>query len=219
MISKNPFVMINESNVNNYASVFPTEFETAEGDMLTDHSGKNYLDFFCGASVLNYGHNNPKLKRAAISFLERNAVVHCLDMDTKIKRTFLEKFLSIILKPRGLNYKVQFPGPTGTNAVEAAIKLARIVTKRRKVVSFTNSFHGMTATSLSLSASHEEDHKNIPSQDVVFFPFDQFLGDDINTIGYLEKMILTKGSGLELPAAVIVETVQAEGGVIVAGNK
>jgi diaminobutyrate-2-oxoglutarate transaminase len=211
--------MINESNVNYYAQAFPAVFEYAQGDILTDRKGKKYLDFFAGAGTLNYGHNNPRLKQAIISFLEKNAVVHCLDMDSSIKEIFLEKFRSIILEPAGLDYKVQFSGPTGTNAVEAAVKLARIVTGRRKVISFTNSFHGMTATSLALSGSRETAHQVNPAQDVIFFPYEHFLGESVDTMEYLKRMILTPGSGIELPAAVILETVQAEGGVNVASNR
>jgi diaminobutyrate-2-oxoglutarate transaminase len=208
--------MRNESNVNAYARVFPAVFDSAEGDIVVDREGKKYIDFFSGAGALNYGHNHRKFKQAVHSFLEKDAIVHCLDMDSVMKDVFLEKFDTIILKPRGLDHKVQFSGPTGTNAVEAAVKLARIITKRRKIVSFTHSFHGMSATSLALSASREEHHKINPAQDVVFFPYDGFWGDRADTIGYLKKMILTEGSGLELPAAVILETVQAEGGVNVA---
>ena len=210
--------MKNESNVNSYARVFPTTFEFAEGEILINNTGKKYLDFFCGAGALNYGHNDPKLKQAIFSFLEKNSIVHCLDMDTKTKEIFLDKFDSIILKPRKLNYNIQFAGPTGTNAVEAAIKLARKITKRRKIASFTNSFHGMTATSLALSGCLEKNQKINPPQDVIFFPYENFLGDSVNTIKYLKKMIITDGSGIELPAAVIVETIQAEGGVNVASN-
>ncbi|HJT73315.1 MAG TPA: diaminobutyrate--2-oxoglutarate transaminase, partial [Chitinophaga sp.] len=178
-----------------------------------------YLDFFCGAGALNYGHNNPRLKQALLSFLEKDAVVHCLDMNSAVKDRFLESFESIILKPRDLNYKVQFTGPTGTNAVEAAVKLARLATRRRKVISFTHSFHGMTATSLALSGSREEKHKVNPAQDVIFFPYDGFFGEGVDTMDYLKKMITTRGTGVELPAAIILETIQAEGGVNVASNK
>lgn len=208
--------MKNESNVSSYSKIFPTIFEYAIGEIITDTSGKKYLDFFCGAGALNYGHNNPLIKQAILSFLNKDFVVHCLDMDTKTKESFLDKFDSVILKPRALNYKVQFCGPTGTNAVEAAVKLARKVTGRKKIISFTNSFHGMTATSLALSGLLENNHKVNPPQEVLFFPFDGFLGKNVNTIDYLKKMIDTPGSGVELPAAIIVETIQAEGGVNIA---
>ncbi len=103
--------------------------------------------------------------------------------------------------------------------MEAAVKLARKYTGRKKVIAFTNSFHGMSATSLALSGSQEDKQTSIPSQDVIFFPFDQFMGQHIDTLDYLKRMIRTKGSGVGLPAAIILETVQAEGGINVASNK
>ncbi len=210
--------MRNESNVNSYAKMFPAVFESADGDFMTDIKGKKYLDFFCGAGALNYGHNDASFKNAILRFLDRNHVVHCLDMDTLMKDTFLEKFNEYILRPRNLNYHVQFSGPTGTNAVEASIKLARKVTGRRKVVAFTNSFHGMTATSLALSGCLEDYQKNLPSQDVLFFPYEGYLGENVDTFEYLEKMISTSGSGVDVPAAIILETIQAEGGVNIASQ-
>jgi diaminobutyrate-2-oxoglutarate transaminase len=211
--------MKNESNVNSYARVFPAVFDTAKGDVVFDNKGKKYIDFFSGAGALNYGHNHPKIKQAIFNFIEKDSIIHCLDMDSKIKEIFLEKFNTVILKPRNLDYKVQFPGPTGTNAVEAAIRLARKLTKRRKVVSFTNSFHGMTATSLALSGNLEERQILNPPQDVIFFPYDGYFGENIDTMAFLEKMVEEEGSGLEIPAAIILETIQAEGGVNIASDR
>lgn len=210
--------MKNESNVNYYAKVFPSTFEYGKGDIVTDTEGKEYIDFFCGAGSLNYGHNNPVLKEAVFSFLKEDRILHCLDMDSKVKEEFLKKFDSVILKPRNLDYKIQFPGPTGTNAVEAAIRLSRIVTKRQKIVAFTNSFHGMTAMSLAASASKEDAQEYNSAQEVLFFPYDNFGSEVVNTIEYLKLMIATPGSGVMVPAAIILETVQAEGGVNVANR-
>lgn len=206
----------NESNVSGYSKSFPTTFKYAKNDILINDNGVEYLDFFSGAGALNYGHNNDNIKNGILEFLASDAPVHCLDMDSVMKLKFLKKFHDVILEPRGFNYKVQFPSPSGTNAVEAAIKLARKVTKRKKIVSFTNSFHGMTASSLALSGSQETKHNDIPSQDILFFPFDGFLGENIDTVEYMSKMIVTEGSGNELPAAIILETIQAEGGIKVA---
>lgn len=208
-----------ESNVSGYSKSFPTTFKYAKNDILIDNKGVEYLDFFSGAGALNYGHNNDILKQEILTFLQSDAPVHCLDMDSEMKLKFLKKFDEVILTPRGYDYKIQFPSPSGTNAVEAAVKLARKVTKRRKIVSFTNSFHGMTATSLAISGSQETKHTDIPSQDIIFHPFDGFMGEDVNTIEYISKMILTSGSGNELPAAIILETIQAEGGIKVASEK
>lgn len=207
--------MLKESNVNYYAKRFPKVFNYSKGDLVFDQNGDEYLDFFSGAGALNYGHNNPLIKEAAISFLNEDRILHCLDMDSVVKRGFIEKF-DLLLTKRGLPYKLQFPGPTGTNAVEAAIKLARKVTKRRHIVSFTNSFHGMTTTAHAVSASQEEAHQHAISQDVLFFPYCDFENGLVDSIAYLEKMILTPGSGFQMPAAVILETIQAEGGVKIA---
>ncbi|WP_306352320.1 diaminobutyrate--2-oxoglutarate transaminase [Flavobacterium sp. '19STA2R22 D10 B1'] len=206
----------NESNVSGYSKSFPTTFKYAKNDILIDDQDVEYLDFFSGAGALNYGHNNDILKQEIIDFIQSDSPIHCLDMDTVMKLKFLNKFNEVILEPRNLNYKIQFPSPSGTNAVEAAIKLARKVTKRKKILSFTNSFHGMTATSLALSGSQEAKHSDIPSQDILFFPFDGFLGTDIDTMEYISKMVVTKGSGNDLPAAIILETIQAEGGIKIA---
>lgn len=207
--------MLNESNVSYYARKFQTVFNYAKGDIIFDQNGKEYLDFFCGAGALNYGHNNPLVKEAAISFLNEDRILHCLDMDSVVKKQFIEKFGQLLAK-RDLPYKLQFPGPTGTNAVEASIRLARKVTKRRHIVSFTNSFHGMTTTAFALSASKEVSHRYSLSQDVLFFPYCDFENGLVNSMTYLEKMILTPGTGYQRPAAVIVETIQAEGGVNIA---
>ncbi|SKA48316.1 diaminobutyrate aminotransferase apoenzyme [Chitinophaga eiseniae] len=209
--------MLNESNVNYYAKAFPAVFTVAKGEIVTDTTGKDYIDFFCGAGTMNYGHNNPALKAAVHSFLDNDHILHCLDMDSKMKELFLTAFQETILEPRGLDYKVQFPGPTGTNAVEAAVKLARLVTKRKKIIAFTQSFHGMTSMSMSLSGCREEQHPGNTLHDVTFFPFDQFGDGAFDTLRYLEAMIKTSGSGVTLPAAIILETIQAEGGVNIAG--
>ncbi|HET7307069.1 MAG TPA: diaminobutyrate--2-oxoglutarate transaminase [Gammaproteobacteria bacterium] len=206
-----------ESQVRGYCRAFPVMFDTAEGVHLTTEDGKRYLDFFAGAGVLNYGHNHPQLKIALLDYIERNGVTHSLDMFTTAKRTFLERFNEVILKPRGLDYKVQFPGPTGTNAVEAALKLARKVTGRERIIAFTNGFHGMTLGSLSVTGnSFKRAGAGVPLGNVTAVPFDGYLGDSTDTLAYLEAMLDDAGSGIDKPAAVILETVQAEGGVNVA---
>lgn len=210
-------VVRSESNVNGYAQSFPATFAYSRNDILRDNQGKEYIDFFSGAGALNYGHNNELMKDELLRFLDASAPVHCLDMDTVTKLRFLEAFDEVILQPRGMQYKFQFPSPSGTNAVEAAIKLARKVTGRPTVVSFTNSFHGMTAGSLAVSASQELKHSYIPAQNIVYMPFDGFMGEGINTMDYLQQMFVVPGSGNLMPAAIILETIQAEGGVRIAG--
>src|ERR1700754_4349226 len=109
-----------ESNVRTYCRAFPDVFVKAKGSIMTAESGAEFIDFFAGASALNYGHNNDYILQKVISYLQSDGLVHSLDMHTGAKRAFLERFSEVILAPRGLDYKVQFCGPTGTNAVEAA---------------------------------------------------------------------------------------------------
>jgi diaminobutyrate-2-oxoglutarate transaminase len=206
-----------ESRVRSYSRSWPTVFERAQGSRVYDENGHTYLDFFMGAGALNYGHNNPVLKRALIDYVERDGITHGLDMSTTAKRSLLETFHSTVLRPRELPYKVMFPGPTGTNAVEAALKLARKVKGRESVVSFTNAFHGMSLGSLAVTGNaFKRAGAGIPLVHGTSMPFDNFLDGNGPDFLWLERSLEDRGSGLNYPAAVIVETVQGEGGVNVA---
>ncbi len=203
-----------ESNVRSYCRSFPTTFTTAHDALLIDERGVEYIDFLAGAGSLNYGHNNRQLKQPLLDYLHSDGVLHGLDMHTEAKARFLEVLEEHILWPLELDYKVQFTGPTGTNAVEAAFKLARRVTGRTGVVSFTNGFHGVSLGSLAATGNGRlRGAGGVPLDDVTFMPYDGYLGEDVNTIDYLEAFLTDDGSGLGLPAAIIVETVQGEGGV------
>lgn len=203
-----------ESNVRGYCRSFPTVFETAHDAILVNEAGDEYIDFFAGAGALNYGHNNPTLKKALIDYVSADGVLHGLDMSTSAKRAFLETFEKLILRPRQMDYKIMFPGPTGTNAVEAALKLARKVTGRHNIVSFTNGFHGMTLGSLALTGnSGKRAGAGVPLNNVTHMPFCDYLGTETDTIAALERYLEDSSSGMDLPAAFILETVQAEGGV------
>ncbi|MGW4928337.1 diaminobutyrate--2-oxoglutarate transaminase [Agromyces sp. NPDC004153] len=206
-----------ESEVRGYIRAFPTVFDRATGSTLVDADGHEYLDFFAGAGVLNYGHNNPAFTRALIAYLERDGIIHGLDMATSAKQAFIEAFERIVLQPRGLDHKLQFTGPTGANAVEAALKVARQATGRSTVVAFTNAFHGLSLGSLAATGnSHYRTAAGVGLDDVARLPYDGYLGADVDTLDLLEKMLDDPGSGLDLPAAVIVEAVQGEGGINVA---
>lgn len=206
-----------ESEVRSYCRHFPRVFTKAVGSRLIDEDGREFVDFLAGAGVLNYGHNNPQLKRRLIEYLEADAITHSLDMATTAKRSFLETFEEVILQPRGLEYKLQFPGPGGTNAVEAALKLARKVTGRRRVIAFTNGFHGMTLGALAASGNlRARAAAHVDLHDTTIMPFDGYLGRDVDTLDVLERYLTDDHSGLDKPAAFIVETVQGEGGVNVA---
>jgi diaminobutyrate-2-oxoglutarate transaminase len=205
-----------ESNIRGYVRSFPTVFQSAKGAWLTDNRGKRYLDFFAGAGTLNYGHNNPLVKKALLSYLEKDGVMHGLDTATTAKIELLEAIDAIILQPRGLDYKVQFTGPTGTNAVEAAVKLARKSKQRSHIVAFTNAYHGHSLGSLALTGNqYYHDISYGSHNNVTHLPYDGYLGD-MDTSLLLKKMLEDGSSGLPLPAAVILETVQGEGGINVA---
>ncbi len=203
-----------ESEVRSYSRGWPVVFDRAQGSWLYDESGKPYLDFFAGAGALNYGHNNPALKQALIDYIQRDGVVHALDMFTVAKRDFLQTFRDNILDPRGLGYKVVFPGPGGANAVEAALKLARKVTGKESVINFTNAFHGMTLGALSVTGnSMKRGGAGVPLVHATPMPYDNYFDGDYPDFFYLEKLLQDSGSGLNEPAAVIVEGVQGEGGI------
>lgn len=203
-----------ESSVRSYIRDFPAIFAKAKGHHVFDVDGKRFIDFFAGAGVLNYGHNNPRLKRAVVDYLMEDGIVHSLDMATDAKRSFLQAFDEMILKPRGLDYKLQFPGPTGTNSVESALKLARKVTGRHLVVGFTNGFHGMTLGSLAVTGNGaKRGGAGVPLSHTLHMPFCGYHGDGVDTLEVFERYLEDSGSGIDLPAAVIVETVQGEGGI------
>ncbi|WP_086818645.1 diaminobutyrate--2-oxoglutarate transaminase [Allokutzneria sp. NRRL B-24872] len=206
-----------ESEVRSYCRGWPTVFDTATGSHMTDEDGNRYLDFFAGAGALNYGHNPPELKRQLLDYLARDGVTHGLDMSTSAKRRFLETFQRRVLAPRGLDYKIQFPGPTGANSVESALKLARKVTGREPVISFTNAFHGMTLGALSVTGNAmKRGGAGVSLSSTVPMPFDNYLDGQMPDFLLFERLLLDSGSGLDRPAAVIVETVQGEGGINVA---
>lgn len=209
-----------ESDVRSYVRSFPAIFDVAEGATLYDEQGEAYIDFFAGAGTLNYGHNHPRVTDALIKYLQRKGIVHSLDKATVAKRDFLQKFSDTILTPRNLEYKVQFTGPTGTNAVETALKLARMVKKRSNIIAFTNAYHGLTMGSLAVTGNDfYRDESYGARTNVDHVPYDGYLGEDINTIDYLRKQLTDSGSGVDLPAAIIVETIQGEGGINVASKE
>ena len=203
-----------ESEIRGYCRTFPTVFASASNARQVDEAGRSYIDFFAGAGVLNFGHNNTRMKRALIEFIEADGVAHSLDMSTTAKRAFIEKFAATILEPRGMTYKMQFMGPTGTNAVEAALKLARKVTGRPTVVAFGHGFHGMTLASLACTGnSYFRRAAGVPLTHVHRLPFETQAGGGVECIKAYRCELADASSGLEPPAAFIVEVIQAEGGV------
>lgn len=206
-----------ESNVRSYARSFPVVFDRAEGAALYGADGKRYIDFLAGAGTLNYGHNNPHCKKALLDYISADGIAHGLDMHTRAKAEFLNVFQRYILTPRNMDYRVQFTGPTGTNAVEAAMKLARKVTGRQNIVAFTNGFHGVTLGAAAATGNqHHRGGCGVTLGGVTRVPYDGYMGSELDTTALLDKMLGDASSGVDAPAAVIVETVQGEGGLNVA---
>ena len=223
MIKENSDIFYkHESNVRSYCRSFPAVLDKAEGSFVYDENGNKYLDFFSGAGALNYGHNHPILRSALIEYLQGSKIGHSLDFYTTAKREFIKKFNQLILEPRKMDYKLLFPGLTGTNSIEAAIKIARKFTGRSHIAAFTNAFHGMTLGSLSLTGNlqkREGAGAALLLAGVDRYLFDGYLGNDFSTVDLIDKLLQDPSSGFTAPAAFIVETVQAEGGVNTASHE
>ena len=202
-----------ESEVRSYCRKFPAVFDKAENEFMYDTDGNQYLDFFCGAGSLNYGHNNDYIREKVIDYLMNKGIVHSMDMYTVSKGDFIEFFEDKVLKPRNLNYKIMFAGPTGTNATEAALKLARKVTGRSNIFALMGCFHGMSLGALSLTTERAaREGAGVGLDDVTHIPA-PYMFPELDTIKYMERLLQDDHSGIEKPAALIIETVQAEGGI------
>ena len=203
-----------ESEARSYCRGFDTVFTKASGSEMTDADGRSYIDFLAGCSSLNYGHNDPDMKEALIAHISADGVAHGLDMHTDAKAEFIRAYEEIILKPRDMDHKIMFTGPTGANAVEAAIKIARKVTERTNVIAFTNGFHGVTMG--ALAATGNGYHRGGAGTDlggVTRMPYDGYLGEDVDTAEMLDTMLDDPSSGIDAPAAILLEPVQGEGGL------
>lgn len=206
-----------ESKVRSYSRSFPAIFSRARGSIMLTEDGRKVIDFLSGAGALNYGHNNHRIKAALADYLESDAVVHGLDMATPAKLEFIETFDSVILQERDLQYRFQFTGPTGANAIEAAIKLSRKVTGRQNIISFTHGYHGMSLGAIAASGNRfYRTASGVSLSGATFMPYDGYLGSEVDTADYLRRVLIDEGSGIDCPAAILVETVQGEGGINVA---
>ena len=206
-----------ESNVRSYCRSFPAVFHRAKASIVYSESGQEYIDFLAGAGALNYGHNNDYIKQKVMAYLDADSITHGLDLHTAAKEKFLTTFSEYVLIPKQLNYRIQCCGPTGTNAVEAALKLARKVKKRSGIFSFMGAYHGMTLGSLSVTGNTAiRAGMGGTTNHVTFMPYPYGFMETIDTIAYIESILNDVNSGIEKPAAIIFETVQAEGGIVVA---
>ena len=202
-----------ESQVRSYCRKYPVVFDRAKNAEMFDVDGNRYVDFLAVAGSMNYGHNNPEIKKAIVDFLSEDRIINALDMYTVAKADFLETFQNGILAPRGLDYRIMCCGPTGTNGVEAAMKLARKNKKRSGVIAFSGAFHGMTLGALAATTDQvSREGGAVPLGNVIFAPYD----GTFESIDYLRWMLEDDHSGVDKPAAILLETVQAEGGINVA---
>lgn len=209
-----------ESEARSYCRGMPATFATASGSEITDDTGKTYIDFLAGCSSLNYGHNDPDMKAALIEHISNDGIAHGLDLHTNTKAAFLEAFEEHILEPRDMDHRVMFTGPTGANAVEAAMKIARKVTGRTNIIAFTNGFHGVTAGALSATGNgYHRGGAGMSLNGVTRMPFDGFFPGKTDTAEFLEAMLKDKSGGVDAPAAILLETVQGEGGLNAASQE
>lgn len=206
-----------ESSARSYSRWVTPVLGRAKGSLIWSRDGARHIDFLAGAGSLNYGHNDDDMKAALLDYISADGIAHGLDMTTEAKLGFLSAFEEHILRPRELDYHCQFTGPTGANAIEAAIKLARRVTGRSQVIAFTRAFHGVSAGALAATANSYFRGSGHGLHGVTRLPYDGYLGS-VDTAQLLADMLADPASGIEAPAAILLETVQGEGGLASASN-
>jgi diaminobutyrate-2-oxoglutarate transaminase len=205
----NPFESL-ESNVRLYYRTFPVVFSRAHGSHLHTADGTPYLDFSCGGGTLNYGHDDGRI----VGLLD-DGLPHGADPRAVAEREFRTAFAGTVLAPRGWNHRVRCCGPAGTDAVAAAVEVARKATGRAGVVAFAGGDHGMPRGSLAVTGSGHARAAagNPPDEGVTFLPYEDGPGGPYESLALLERMLTAAPPGMPLPAAVIVEPVRMEGGV------
>jgi diaminobutyrate--2-oxoglutarate aminotransferase len=207
-----------ESEVRGYCRRFDKIFTTASGSIMRDVDGHEYIDFLAACGSLNYGHNDPDMSAALIEHISNSGIAAGLDLFSIVKQDFLDRFKHLILAPRRLDYRVQFTGPTGTNAVEAAMKLARKVTGRMNIIAFTNGFHGVSLNSLA-ATGNKFNRMGFLLPGISRAPYEGYFGAGLDTADYLDQLLSDPSSGIDAPAAILLETVQGEGGLNAASPK
>lgn len=211
-----------ESNVRSYPRKLPMAIAQAQGCWVTDVEGKRYLDCLAGAGTLAMGHNHPSIIDSIREVLDRGIPLHTLDLTTPLKDRFSECLLSLLPIQRH-DYCLQFCGPSGADAVEAAIKLAKTYTGRSSIISFSGAYHGMTHGALAVTGNLAP-KTAVPGlmSNVQFLPYPHEYRCPLGVGGkaaeralsyYFEQMLNDVESGVCKPAAVILEAIQGEGGV------
>ncbi|MBR6214628.1 MAG: diaminobutyrate--2-oxoglutarate transaminase family protein [Candidatus Methanomethylophilaceae archaeon] len=213
-----------ESSARSYPRKFPVAIMKAKGSWVEDIEGKRYLDFLNGAGTLALGHNDDEVSKAMIELIQSGASLHMLDLVTPMKDEFVQALFSIVPKELAEKAKVQFCSPSGSDATEAAIKLCKTATGRSTVIAFSGGYHGMSHGAMALTGNLNAKSK-VPNimPGVQFMPYPYSyrcpmgLGGEAGTkacINYFERLLKDPESGVIKPAAVILEAIQGEGGVI-----
>jgi diaminobutyrate-2-oxoglutarate transaminase len=211
-----------EGNIVTYPRKMPIALKRAKGAIIEDVDGNRFIDFFSGCGVLNVGHSNPYVLEAVRK--QQEELVHCLDFPTENKMGFIRK-IRALLGEEGSTFKVSFCGPTGSDAIEAAIKLAKHATRRTGIIAFQGSYHGMTSGALSVTSDFSlRDRLGPLIPDVHFIPYSYcyrcpFKKEpslcELECAEYLEFVLNNPHGGVAKPAAILVEPIQGEGGTIV----
>jgi len=218
-----------ESNARTYPRRIPLALKRAEGVLVEDIEGRVYIDCLAGAGTLALGHNHPVVIDSIQLALSSGLPLHTLDLTTPVKDQFMQDVLAMLPDDFSRDAKIQFCSPSGTDAVEAALKLARIATGRSTVIAFHGAYHGMSQGALSIMGDREpKDALGALLNGAQFLPYPYMyrcpfgLGGeqaiDAN-LHYLETVLTDTHSGVVTPAAVVVEAIQGEGGVIPAPRR
>lgn len=213
-----------ESNARSYPRKFPFALAKAKGSWVQDVEGNQYLDFLCGAGTLALGHNYPEINQAMIDLLAGDFPLHTLDLTTAVKDEFVHTLLSLLPSPLRENAKIQFCSPSGTDATDAALKLCKTATGRSSIIAFQGGYHGMGHGALACTGNLSAKSKiNGLMPEVQFMPLPYSyrcpfgLGGEKGldaACAFFERTLKDPESGLKKPAAVIIEPVLGEGGVI-----
>ena len=207
-----------ESSIRYYCRKYPISFSRAKGCFLYDTEGREYLDFVSGVGVANLGHNHPRIQQRIREFVDADTPWSMLDLLTPVKHELMEKLIAVLPPTLAKKGKLLFTAPTGADCVEAALKIAKVSTGNKSIIAFHNSYHGVTMGTLSLTANRDY-RKNFDTMPYVeHIPYPYPGRSDLSEATILELLhqkIVESGSGLQSPpAAVIMEPVQGEGGVI-----
>jgi diaminobutyrate-2-oxoglutarate transaminase len=210
-----------EGSARSYSRAVPLAWKDASGATMRDVDGNIFIDFFGGAGTVNVGHSNPYVLEASI--LQQRELIQSLDFPTLTKIKFMNQIRGILPGTLRNSAKIQFGGPTGSDAVESAIKLSVINTGRSSVIAFQGSYHGMTAGALSVTSNKALKYFGASTK-VNFMPFPYCYrcpfglkpnGCNLACAKYVENALDDPHSGVEPPAAFIIEPIQGEGGTIV----